>query len=470
LLIDLENIRSGVIKIKSITEQFADFVIKTNAENIPSMVVEDTKKCIIDSLGVTLSGYAFKDVQGIIREFKKHDSNQDVSVLGQRTKLSLLNGVMINGTMGHALEMDDVHKKAKVHAGAVIVPAAFSLSEYLQSSGQKFIEAVLCGYEIMIRVGQGMGASSHREKGWHATSTAGTFGAAAAAAKLFNFNKTQTVSALGLAGTQSSGLWAFKEDGASCKKFHSGMAAHSGILAGLLTAGGMTGPRRIIEADDGGLFKAVSDNYNYDIATNNLGLDYEITQVDRKPFACCRSMHPSITAIFKMKNNDLKVEEIKKINVNTYEIAIKQCYFTKKPKDVNEAKFCIPYGVAVALLDGNASVGQFTEDRVKDPQVLALAEKVVVEATEKYNKQYPEKWSCEVIIEKKDGSVLTEEVQYAKGDFKNPLSDQELKNKYRLLAGPFLNSVEIEKTLVLLEELHTLNNIKDLAEVFSHNA
>src|SRR5699024_6072191 len=204
------------------------------------------------------------------------------------------NALIVNGAAGHAVEMDDVHKQAKAHAGAVIVPTLVTEAENHNPSGKQFLLSLVIGYEVMLRIGRGLNATEHRKKGWHATSTCGTFGAAATISSLNNFNEQEYVDAFGLAGTQSSGLWAFSKDGANSKMFHAGMAAMNGYLATDLVKAGLEGSAHILEAEDGGIFNATSNNYSFEKVTEKIGVEFLSTDMTRKPFSCCRSMHPAI--------------------------------------------------------------------------------------------------------------------------------------------------------------------------------
>lgn len=156
-----------------------------------------------------------------------------VSVAAGAAKDSLV-AAMLNAMLAHTLELDDVHTASKTHGSASLIPAAWSCAEYLGKSGKEFLLAVICGYETVNRVGMAFGVSAHRNRGWHATATCGVFGCAAACAKLLDLSVDQIVSALGMAGTQSSGVWAFLGDGSNCKILHPARAAADGIEAAFL--------------------------------------------------------------------------------------------------------------------------------------------------------------------------------------------------------------------------------------------
>lgn len=448
--------------VMSITEKLAEFVSNTKFSHLSPQVVQVTKECLLDIIGGALGGTQYPDVIGITREVGCYDRQAECVVWGTDKRLSLLNAALINGTMSHATEMDDVHKVAKTHAGAVLIPAAISLGQVLHSSGQDIIRAIALGYEVSLRIGMGIGATSHRLKGWHATGTCGIFGSAVAASVLLGFDKEKIVSALGLAGTQASGLWAFTEDGATCKKFHAGKATHGGVLAALLAAGGMTGPRYILEAKDGGLFPAASDEYDYDMVTKELGKTWELLHVDRKPFACCRSMHPSIDAMMQIQaETELHPEEIEQIDVETYEVAVKQCGFTNRPQNISEAQFCIPYGVSVTIYDKNAGMEQFTAKRIQDEKVLELASKVKVHSSSYFSNEYPENWGCKLTVLTRSGQEYQKHIVNAKGDHDNPLSFQELVSKFKAAAS---TSLPVERLDELVDLIVRMDELKDAAE------
>lgn len=452
----------------SITKKLAEFITNTKFTDLPPQVIQNTKECLVDIIGGALAGTKYPDVIGITSEIKKYDHQTDCTVWGTKERLSLLGAILINGTMSHATEMDDVHKIAKTHAGAVTIPAAVSLGEALKSSGKDLILAVALGYEVALRIGMGIGATSHRLKGWHATGTCGIFGSALAAAVLLCFDKEKIVSTLGLAGTQASGLWAFTKDGASCKKFHAGKASHGGVLAAILAAGGMTGPRFILEADDGGLFPASSDQYDYGLVTRDLGAVWEIMNLDRKPFACCRSMHPAIDAIMQLqRDHGLSPEDVEQIEVETYEVAVKQCGFTNNPQNVPEAQFCIPYGIAVTLYDKSAAMEQFTAERIRDRRVLELASKVKVYSSQRFNEQYPKNWGCELTVLTRAGKKYQKHIVNAKGDHDNPLSFGDLVNKFKGLACSTMSEERLDNIIRMILQADDLDDVSNLARLLS---
>jgi len=429
----------------SITEELAKFAFAHPYSQLPAQVVQNTKECIIDTLSGALAAASYPDVSGIIKSLLAFEKDQTTSLVwGTNKRTSLQTALLLNGTMGHTTEMDDVHKLAKTHVGAIVVPASLTLGEYLGATGTEVLRAVALGYEIALRIGIGIGASSHRLMGWHATGTCGIFASAAAAALLLQLDEAKFVSALGLAGTQASGLWAFAADGASCKKFHAGKAAHGGVLAALLTKGGMTGPRFVLEAADGGLYKASSKEYDYAAVTKDLGNVWEIMNIDRKPFPCCRSTHPAIDAVMQLQGEMvLRPEDISHIEVETYEVGYKQCGLCVTPRNISEAQFSIPYTVAVTLYDHVMGLAQFSARRIQNPQVLELASKVKVISSDELTAAYPQNWGCRLTLTLQDGKKYHKYIVNAKGDHDVPLTLNDLRAKFISLSGSRFSANEI---------------------------
>lgn len=417
-------------------EQLSKFIVELNLENVTQKVIEAIKLCVLDSFSVAVGASKDELVENIIKEYKKlyHvESDNDVLVWGHNIKLPFVQAAFINSLMGHRLELDDVHTNSKTHIGTVVVPAAICLSQYLNSTSKEFLEAVLCGYETMSRIGMGFGVSSHRNKGWHVTSTAGTFGAAAVAAKLFKLNENETANALGMAGTQSFGLWAFLEDSASSKILHPARATSCGIEAAILAKSGMTGPKNILNAKDGSLYKAMSDEYELSLVTKDLGLIYEILNMDNKPYPCCRSTHCSIdSALYLRDKYNININQIKEIQIDTYLVGYKQCGLTEgsiSPKTSTEAKFSTPYTFATAFIYGSVTLEHFNIQSITDTKVQTLLKKVKVKPNEEFTKTYPEHWGCKSKISMLGGQEFEVEIKDALGSVYNPITKNEIERK-----------------------------------------
>ncbi|MCD6420025.1 MAG: MmgE/PrpD family protein [Synergistetes bacterium] len=444
-----------------VTLRLAEFISSFKLDDVGADILRKVKLHILDTLAVALSASGSVPVSRVLDAIPPDISSGSSKVWGRGIRLNLFHAVRINGIMSHTLELDDVHREAKLHPGAVVIPAALGLGEYLGVSGRGFLGAVIVGYESMIRIGKGVGAASHRIRGWHATGTCGTFGSAAASSFLLGLDAVHTASALGLAGTQSSGLWAFTSDGSMSKKFHPGRAAESGVLSAFLSKEDFTGPTKVIEADDGGFFKAASDEYSYDVVVSDLGREFYLLDTEIKPFACCRSMHPAVEAALRLRDS-INVEDIASVLVRTFSVAKMQCGFTHHPANSVEAQFSLPYAVAVALIDGEAMVEQFSDERVHDKGVQELAGRVEVVSDEQFDAGYPRKWQSELVVYLSDGSKRSFKVTHAKGSVENPLSDEEMEKRFLHLVGNVLSRKEAEALKGAVLGLEHMSDIREL--------
>ena len=414
-------------------QKLAEYVCTFHLENVQKEVLFAAKHCLLDTISVGLGGSQtpqLKQIQKQILEYEPSSSPQGISLWGSCEMPSLRTAVFLNSMACHVLELDDVHTGSKTHIGTVVIPAAWGMCEYLKKTGRDLIEAIICGYEVMSRIGMGFGVSSHRNKGWHVTGTAGTFGAAAACGKLLNFSPEQMMAAFGLAGAQSCSTWAFLSDGATNKILHPGRAAANGLDACILTLAGMKGSSHILDAEDGGLFPMMSDHYDFSLISKGLGSIYEILNVDKKPYPCCRSTHCAIDAAIYLKNLfSILPENIDHVQIKTYMVGVKQCGLSSgsiHPTISAEAKFSTPYVTACALLNGNVSLSDFYDSIIQQPQRQELLRKIHVYEDPKFTAQYPEHWGCEMQIHLKNGTVHQCQIRDASGSITAPLTLKQL--------------------------------------------
>lgn len=447
----------------TVTGKLAEYLDKLQFEDLPEKVTAQTKYCLLDALGCGLGAVEHPDIKKMAEALLNYDNASYSSVWGMNKKTSLGTAVFINSSMVHTFDFDDAHKMGKVHAGAVIIPVALALAEIIPITGKQLITAIVGAYEVMLRIAIGIGSSSHRLKGWHNTGTCGTFGAAAVAGKLLGLTPQQFIYAFGNAGTQSSGLWAFSADGSSSKKLHAGKAAQSGLTSALLAKKDFTGPSQIIEAEDGGLFRAVSDEYNYERVTKDLGSTFQITDVSYKPYPCCRTIHPSIDAALQVREQGLNPDDIEEIKVYTYKVAKVQNDLPLPPQNGMIAQFNLPFIVAAALFEGPIGMQHFEERYYRDEEILALAEKVKVLLDEEIEKDYPAKWKCRMEVTAKDGRQYFGYTDAAKGDPMNPLSKEQHYAKFHNLLKN--TRIDVPKLLKVVENLEEMENVRELIEI-----
>ncbi|RUQ27162.1 MmgE/PrpD family protein [Peribacillus cavernae] len=440
------------------SQTLARFIYDTRYENIPEEVIEFTKLCILDWLGSALAGKDKAPIQMINQFVEEIGGNpQSTTITGMKT--SAVNAALLNGAASHIVELDDVHKGSILHAGTVVIPAALSIAEARNCSGKELIEAVVVGYEICFRIGEAVSPSHYYY--WHNTATCGTFGAAAAAAKLLGLNEEQIASALGSAGTQAAGLWEFIEDGAMSKQLHPAKAASNGVISALLAEKGFTSASKILEGKRG-FFKAMSDVFDESRITHGLGASYKIMENSFKVHASCRHTHPALDMIIDIvKENPIPLSQIAKINVNTYQVVL-DITDNPDPQTVYAAKFSLQFCVALGLINQSASLKDFNEDTLWNETIREVMSRIDLSVDPVVNESYPEKWGAVVEIELTNGKILSKKTEYPKGDPENAVSSQDLITKFEQLTSGY----DGKETKMYMERIMNLEKFSVVSNFF----
>lgn len=417
--------------MEGLSKALARYIVSVRYEDLPEEVIAFTKLCILDYFGSAISGAPTKPVQMMDAMVRDMGGNPQAAVVtGGST--SVMNAAFVNGAASHISELDDIHKASIIHAATVVIPAALAVGEWKGRSGKELIEAVVAGYEVCYRIGEAVSPSHYYY--WHNTATCGTFGAAAAAAKLLGLNEEQMVEALGSAGTQAAGLWEFIEDGAMSKQLHPGKAAMNGVISALLAEKGFTGAKKILEGRRG-FFNAMSEDYDVTKITDGLGKQHKIMENSFKVHASCRHTHHAMDlAIELKKERDIQPEEVESITVNTYQVAI-NITDNEEPDTVYAAKFSLQYCTALALVTGEGGLDQFTEEALWDETIRAVMKKVHVVVDPEIDRAYPEKWGARLVVKLRSGEEIVKETDFPKGDPENPVSEADLVRKFMRMAG-----------------------------------
>jgi len=419
------------------------------------------KRCILDFIGVALAGSTMKAGKIITRFVTKMGGLQESTVIRGGLKVPSPSAALANGTMAH-IELDDGSRYAMGHPGVVVIPAALALAELHEKTGEEFITAVVLGYDVFVRIGAAMNPSHYR-RGFHTTGTCGTFAAATAAVKLLNLNKQAVVHALGLAGTQSCGLFEFIADGSMSKELHPGRSAQSGVISALLAHMGFSGPSTILEGEKG-VFQAMSDSYDPKKVLEHLGEDYKISQVYFKFHAACRHTHSAIDAVLQLKKEyDLTLEDIKKVVVRTYSIA-SEITNIQAPETPLAAKMSLPYSIAAALRTGRVGLEAYTEEQITNRKIQELARRVHVKADPDLDNLLPNKRAAIVEIKTTRFGTLNYRIDLPKGEPEFPASEEELQNKFRHLASRVLDEDTITTILKTYQNLERLASLDSLCK------
>jgi 2-methylcitrate dehydratase PrpD len=433
------------------TMALAGFVAGLRRTGVPAAMRAVLQDAVVDAVGCGLFGLTTPACR-IVQDYAAAQGGPPVATLwcSAGHLVSASNAALSIGTSIHGFDFDDGHR-AKLHPAAAVLPAALTLAERERADGQTFLAALAAGYEVMVRVGLAANPDASRQRGWRLTGTCGTFGAAAAACVILGLDTEQTASALGLAGSQSSGLWAFNANGAMSKRLHPGLAAQSGVMAAELAQRGFDGPHMILEAPDGGFLAATSDDVRLPEATRDLGTAWRSEALCFKPYACCGSNHACMdAAIGLMHMHGFTAADVARVSVGVSREVARQGGLPYTASTVLNAQMSLRYAVAVVLTDGDALTGQFTPQRIADPAVNNLASRVDVEADPEMDAVYPERSAGIVHVTLHDGRRLTRRVDYPRGTPENRMAPEELRAKFLSLAGAAVGEDSAETVLAVL--------------------
>jgi 2-methylcitrate dehydratase PrpD len=414
---------------------------------------------LLDWLGCAIYGLRYLHGKALLGYLKDVPEGK-ASALGAGRK-HFEQAAFHNACLGNIAEMDDVHRTSILHPGPVVIPAALAVAEHTGASGAQFLDAIVRGYEVMIRIGEQLGPKHYAF--FHNTSTAGAFGAAAAAADLLELNDEQFAWALGNAGTRTGGFWQMRHEPCMAKSLHNGLAAQSGLLAALLAKRNFTGPKYILEGPQG-LFPAIAPDGNpIEIIFDPEGA-HKISEVSFKPWPACRHAHPAIDAALKVKAKLPAGSVIAKVSVETYADAIKFCD-KPSPKTELEAKFSLQHSVAVALIKNKPGLDDFTPpfDQAK---IIEMRGKVSIKENAELTRVYPKNFAAIVGVTLQDGSEYYERVMDAWGDPAWPLSISDLEAKFsQLLQRVGVLPSRQAEIVMVLKQLPDARNLSDFSKV-----
>jgi aconitate decarboxylase len=419
------------------TRRIAEFVSRLTYEQIPAEVRERIKLLILDSLGCAIYGANLEWCRILRGTLEKLDATRTTSIWGTNARLSSDHAALLNGTQVQGFELDDVHRKAVLHVGAVTLPALIAVAEsHAQLSGCDFLTAAVAGYEIGPRVGLCMGPE-HIGQGWHSGATVGIFSAAAGAARALSLDADKTVHALGIAGTQSSGLMA-AQYGAMVKRMHAGRAAQSGLYGALLAKDGFTGIVDVFEAPYGGFcttFSRSQDRFNLNELSAGLGQKFETMGIALKFYSCVGSNHTTLDALRDIrKRRPFALDEIEAIIVHGSQVTVDHVGWPYKPEGLTAAQLNLPFCVATLLIEGDVFVDEFTPDCIDDAARINLSRKVkVVHDPAITALGAGARHKVRVDVQFRDGSVERETREAPRGSEQSFASAHDIAEKFRKL-------------------------------------
>jgi len=350
-------------------------------EHAPSELRIFAHSCVLDWIGVTLASRdepLRHELRAVVLE---EGGAPRATLLGSRVRTSMRQAALVNGTAGHALDYDDVHRAMRGHPTAPVLPAVLAVAEGIGASGERAVAAFIVGVEVTCRVGRYVG-NSHYEHGWHATATLGAIGAAAAVGHLLGLDAVRIAHAIGLGATQAAGLKSMF--GTMAKPLHAGKAAENGVLAGLLAARGFTSRPDTLETAQG--FGATqSQGVDAAACTDGLGARWFLPQILFKYHACCYGVHPSVECCIALRDaHGLTLDDVAQVELRVPEHCLRTCNIAE-PATGLEGKFSLRMAAAMAIAGVDMSdPATFTDALMHRPDLVALRRRVTVTPDERF--------------------------------------------------------------------------------------
>ena len=425
--------------------RFAQFALELELHAVPAEVVEAAKLHALDAFGCGLAAHGLGVATEGRETMAELGGEAEASVIGLEASLPAPNAAFANAMLCHGLDFDDTHSDSVSHVSTVVVPAATAVAEAHGSPGDELLAAIIGGNEIVTRIGMAASGAFHK-RGFHPTAVCGIFGATAAAARLGGLSEEQATSALGIAGSMASGLFAYLDDATATKPIHPGWAAHGAILAARLAAHGAEGPPGVLEGRFGLFHAFVDTRIDLEPQLSDLGRRWETPRIAFKPYPACHFIHGSLGATATLCGG-LDPDEVEDVVVTIPEagvsLVLEPAAAKVAPRTEYEGKFSLQYSTAAMLRHGQVGLKTYTAEALAEPGVLELARKVRYE-TRDYE-TYPAAFPGGVRIRLRDGRELEADFPHQLGAPENPMSAEQVRAKFRenaALAGAGFEALE----------------------------
>ncbi len=443
-------------------ERLGAFLSSRETAHLPEPVLDTAQNLLIDIAGLCLAARTTDYVRAVLSSL---DPSGPCTAIGHPTRRSGFDAALLNGTAAHGEDYDDTFEGGPVHAGAVIVPAVLAACERENRSGRDVLRGLAVGTELMCRLSLVAPMAIHRA-GFHPTAVLGALAAAGAVSAALSLTAEQSVSALGIAGSQASGIIEYLAEGTWTKRMHAGWAAQSGLRAALLARGGFLGPRTVLEGHHGFFFAfAPSVRPDFSPLAENLGERWLMPSIAFKPYPCGTMTQPYIDCAIELGQSGIAADAITDIHCEVGEGTVHRLWEPladkQRPPNAYAGKFSTPYCMAVAFFDREVGFAQFAPDRLTDPAVLGLAAKIryVIDPAN----EYPRNFTGHLRATLADGSVREIRRPFMRGGAHAPLSHAEIREKF--LANALYGGLSADRAEAALAALAGIVTAPDLSAV-----
>lgn len=448
----------------ALADQLASHIVQAN--EIPSDVAELMEMFIIDHLALCLAGLNRSVAQAARASIIPLPEPQSGSVflLGTTTPVSPIDAAFIGGISSHSLELDDTHEGASLHPGVAVLPTLFALGQHQPTTLFELVRAATVGYDVVCSLGMMLGAAESYGRGFHPTGVVGAVGSAAAACKLLSLNHDQTRNALAVAANLAAGSLEFLSDGSWTKPLNAGQAAATGIRAAQLGAAGFNGPVKAFEGRDGFFFNYGAGPVPGRELEISLGLGARETSI--KLYPCCRYMHGNLDLLLELVNAKPEIQSAEIVDVELAVIKAGARLVSEPAADKVvasspvEAQFSMPFGAALALETGQATLTQFDDAHVLGPRLRPLMEKVRSVTVPWVEDLFPASWAAQAKVTLASGETFTSETSAFLGSPANPVNRSDVRDKAAGLLDPDVFA-RLGAAEAMLVENPTITNIVD---------
>lgn len=441
---------------RPIAIRLAEFSLGLDPGATPPRLRGRAVRHLLDALGCGLAATGVGAGDAARRVVLEEGGSGGASLIGADRRVPAAGAALANGALCHALDFDDTHERGICHVSAVVGPTAWAVAEASGASGEELVTAYLAGCEVAVRLAAAA-ADGLYARGFHPTSIAGTFGAAAAAARLYALSRAQAANALGIAGSFASGLFEYLGDGSATKPLHAGWAAQAGVRAAALALAGGEGPSTIVEGRFGLLASFAGDRGDLHEISADLGSRWEFAETALKLYPACHFTHAPTWAAAKLAlERGIRADQIEEVVVSIppegEPLVLAPLGDKQAPRTPYDAKFSLPFTIAHTLVHGELGLGSFSADSVRDGNVLALARRV---RGEPWAGAVPSRFAGVATIRTSAGQRFSMRVDHPPGAPGNPVDDEALLAKFRANARLALDvaaTEELAASVLALDE------------------
>jgi 2-methylcitrate dehydratase PrpD len=447
------------LDVKGGVATITDFI---HGARVPPEASARAATAVKDTIGVMLAGVG-EPAARIAQAMASEDGVGTCRVLGTSLQTSPELAALANGVSAHSLDYDDMCFVSLAHPSCALVPAILATGELVHARSSALLDAYVIGFELECRLGNVMNPRHYHQRGWHCTSSIGTVGAAAAAARMLGLGVQATQHALGIAASSACGL---KENiGSMVKPLHAGMAARNGVMAARLAQRGFTASPHAIDGPQGYLVAMDSERDSLDAAVGDLGIRWEILHsgVTVKLYPSCAATHPPLDALIAMKRREqITADQVRAIDVEVDSMT-PRLLIHPDPVTGLEAKFSMPFCAAAAIVYDRIGIDTFDVDHIRNPTVQALMKHVTLRANEEFDKGAPLA-RARVSVYLRDERVVSLAVDGARG-YPGRLTNEELATKFAGCATRTLSESAANAAWAALISLNAITDVRELTRL-----